>query len=103
MFINDRKSADRLRVQRMLFSLWMALAALMVIITMAAGLATSSHASEIVDPMTTSAIANAPISQSSDRIFVIGLVVLGFATMAVGGIALTLNSIRDSSVRNRRY
>ena len=102
MFMNDRNSADRLRAQRLLFSAWMALAALMVIITMAAGLATASHASEIVDPMTTSAIASAPISQASDRIFVIGLVVLGFATMAVGGIALTLNSIRDSSVRNRR-
>ncbi|WP_333631785.1 hypothetical protein [Agrobacterium cavarae] len=86
----------------MLFSLWMALAAIMVILTMAAGLATSSDASEAVDPMTTSAIASAPISKASDRIFVIGLVVLGFGTMAVGGVLLTLSSIRESRLRRNR-
>ncbi len=86
MLMNDRNLADRLKIQKMLFSLWMALAAIMVILTMAAGLATSSDASEAVDPMTTSAIASAPISKASDRIFVTGLVVLGFGTMAVGGV-----------------
>ncbi|WP_320198514.1 hypothetical protein RMR16_009240 [Agrobacterium sp. rho-13.3] len=102
MFLNDRNSADRLRTQRMLFSLWMALAALMVIITMAAGLATTSHATEMVDQIHTSAIAAAPISKASDRIFVIALVVTGFVTMAIGGIVLTLNSIRETSTRHNR-
>lgn len=102
MLMNDRNSADRLKVQKTLFSLWMALAAIMVILTMAAGLATSSHASEEVDPMTTSAIASAPISKASDRIFVTGLVVLGFGTMAVGGALLTLSSIRESRLRRNR-
>lgn len=95
----------------MLFSLWMAVAALMVIITMAAGLATSAKAlevpteqtTELVDNIHTSAIASAPISQASDRIFVTALVVAGFVTMAIGGIALTVNSIREtSSSRHRR-
>ncbi len=102
MLTNDRNLADRLKIQKMLFSLWMALAAIMVILTMAAGLATSSDASEAVDPMTTSAIASAPISKASDRIFVIGLVVLGFGTMAVGGVLLTLSSIRESRLRRNR-
>lgn len=102
MFLNDRNSADRLRTQRTLFSLWMALAALLVIITMAAGLATTSHAAEMVDPMTTSSIASAPISKASDRIFVIVLLTTGFVTLAIGGVVLTLNSIRDSMARNRR-
>ncbi len=102
MLVNDRNLADRLKLQKMLFSLWMALAAIMVILTMAAGLATSSHASEAVDPMTTSAIASAPISKASDRIFVTGLVVLGFGTMAVGGMLLTLSSIRESRLRRNR-
>ena len=102
MFLNDRKSADRLRMQRILFTLWMALAALIVMITMAAGLATSSHATEMVDPIHTSAIAAAPISQASDRIFVIVLLVTGFATLAVGGIMLTVNSIRETFQHQRR-
>lgn len=102
MLTNDRNLADRLKIQKMLFSLWMALAAIMVILTMAAGLATSSDASEGVDPMTTSAIASAPISKASDRIFVTGLVVLGFGTMAVGGVLLTLSSIRESRLRRNR-
>ncbi|MDR6102859.1 Mn2+/Fe2+ NRAMP family transporter [Agrobacterium larrymoorei] len=102
MLINHRNSADRLKVQRMLFSLWMALAAIMVILTMAAGLATSSHASDAVDPMTTSAIASAPISKASDRIFVTGLLALGFGTLGVGGVLLTLGSIRESRVRRNR-
>ena len=102
MLTNDRNPADRLKVQRMLFTLWMALAAIMVILTMAAGLATSSDASQAVDPMTTSAIASAPISKASDRIFVTGLVVLGFGTMAVGGVLLTLSSIRESRLRRNR-
>lgn len=101
MFLNDRKSADRLRMQRILFTLWMALAALIVMITMAAGLATSSHAAEMVDSIHTSAIAAAPISQASDRIFVIVLLVTGFATLAVGGILLTVNSIRETFQRRR--
>ncbi|KQM33685.1 hypothetical protein ASF03_08250 [Rhizobium sp. Leaf68] len=102
MLMNDRNLADRLKIQKMLFSLWMALAAIMVILTMAAGLATSSDASEAVDPMTTSAIASAPILKASDRIFVTGLVVLGFGTMAVGGVLLTLSSIRESRLRRDR-
>lgn len=102
MFLNDRKSADRLRTQRMLFSAWMALAALVVIITMAAGLVTSAHAEEAVDYIHTSSIASAPISKASDRIFVIVLVVTGFVTMAIGGVVLTMNSIRESSSRHRR-
>ncbi|MBB3945647.1 Mn2+/Fe2+ NRAMP family transporter [Rhizobium skierniewicense] len=102
MFLNDRNLAARLRTQRTLFSLWMALAALMVIVTMAAGLATTAHAADI-DYIQTSAIASAPISKASDRIFVIGLMVAGFVTMAVGGIVLTLNSIRETSGRHRRH
>ncbi|SCX25600.1 hypothetical protein DSM25558_3824 [Agrobacterium sp. DSM 25558] len=102
MFLNDRKSADRLRTQRMLFSAWMALAALVVIITMAAGLVTSAHAEEAVDYIQTSSIASAPISKASDRIFVIVLVVTGFVTMAIGGVVLTMNSIQESSSRHRR-
>lgn len=111
MFLNDRNSADRLRTQRMLFSLWMALAALMVVITMAAGLATSAHAleaspdqaNEMVDNIHTSAIASAPISRASDRILVTALVVTGFVTMAIGGIVLTVNGIRETSpTRSRR-
>lgn len=102
MFLNDRKSADRLRMQRILFTLWMTLAALIVIITMAAGLATSSHATEMVDNIKTSAIATAPISKASDRIFVIVLLVTGFATLAVGGIVLTMNSIRETFQRHHR-
>ncbi|KAA3521161.1 hypothetical protein [Agrobacterium rosae] len=86
----------------MLFSAWMALAALVVIITMAAGLVTSAHAEEAVDYIQTSSIASAPISKASDRIFVIVLVVTGFVTMAIGGVVLTMNSIRESSSRHRR-
>ena len=103
MMTTDRKATDRLRAQRVFFSLWMALAALMVIVTMAAGFATSSNASELIDPMTTSAIASAPISRASDKPFIIALVVLGFATMAVGGIALTLTSLREGASRTRRH
>ncbi|NTF32541.1 hypothetical protein [Rhizobium skierniewicense] len=102
MFLNDRNLAARLRTQRTLFSLWMALAALMVIVTMAAGLATTAHATDI-DYIQTSAIASAPISKASDRIFVIGLMVAGFVTMAVGGTVLILNSIRETSGRHRRH
>lgn len=103
MFLNDRNSADRLRTQRTLFSLWMALAAIVVIITMAAGLATTSHAAEMVDPITTSSIASAPISKASDRIFVIVLLTAGFMTLAIGGVVLTMNSIRETSRRHRRH
>jgi Mn2+/Fe2+ NRAMP family transporter len=101
MFLNDRNSADRLRAQRMLFSLWMALAALVVIITMAAGLATTPHAAETVDMMTTSSIATAPISKASDRIFVVVLLTTGFLTLAIGGVVLTMTTIRESAPRKR--
>lgn len=101
MFLNDRKSTDRLRKQRTLFSLWMALAAIIVLVTMTAGLATATQAAEAVDPMTTSSIASAPISKASDRIFVIVLLTTGFLTLAVGGIALTMNTIRESAPRKR--
>jgi cytochrome c-type biogenesis protein CcmE len=102
MLLNNRNSDARLRTQRALFSLWMALAAVIVIITMAAGLATTSHAADI-DYIKTSAIASAPISKASDRILVIGLVIAGFVTMAVGGLILTFNSIRETSWRHRRH
>ncbi|WP_244473483.1 hypothetical protein [Rhizobium sp. Leaf262] len=85
----------------MLFSLWMALAAIVVIVTMAAGLATTSHAAEMVDPMTTSSIAAAPISKASDRVFVIVLLTMGFFTLAAGGVVLTMTTIRESANRKR--
>ncbi len=85
----------------MLFSLWMALAAIVVIVTMAAGLATTSHAAEMVDPMTTSSIASAPISKASDRIFVIVLLTMGFFTLAAGGVVLTMTTIRESANRKK--
>lgn len=102
MFLNDRKSADRVRAQRTLFSLWMAVAALAVIVTMMAGLATSAKAAQDIDAITTSSIATAPVSQAYDRIVIVGLVSLAFMTLAVGGIALTVNSIRETSRQHRR-
>lgn len=102
MFLNDRKSADRVRAQRTLFSLWMAVAALAVIVTMMAGLATSAKAAQDIDAITTSSIATAPVSQAYDRIVIVGLVSLAFMTLAVGGIALTINSIRETSRQHRR-
>jgi hypothetical protein len=57
MFTNDRTSVERLRAQRTLFSLWMAVAAFLVIVTMAAGIATSANAAaQAVDTLHTSAI-----------------------------------------------
>ncbi len=57
MFTNDRTSVERLRAQRTLFSLWMAVAAFLVIVTMAAGIATSANAAaQAIDTLHTSAI-----------------------------------------------
>ncbi|NTJ42929.1 hypothetical protein G6L28_10020 [Agrobacterium larrymoorei] len=103
MFVNDRNSADKLRAKRSLLSLWVALTALIGTITIVAGMVTPSLAAQAVDPITTSAIAAAPISQASDRIFVIALVTAGFFTMAAGGVLLTLSSIRDSAPRKLRH
>lgn len=42
MFVDDEKSAARIRRQRTLFSVWIALAAVTVIATMTAGILTTA-------------------------------------------------------------
>lgn len=102
MFTNDRTSVERLRAQRTLFSLWMAVAAFLVIITMAAGIATSANAAaQAVDTLHTSAIPQvAAMTKAGPHILLIVLSAAAFVGLGLGGLMLTRRSLKDEA---RRY
>lgn len=96
MFLNDRNSAERIRAQRTLFSLWMAIAALVVIVTMAAGLASSAHAAQAIDTLTTGSISNPPpVHDKSHQGFMMGFVIMSFLMMLAACSGLARRSIKD--------
>jgi hypothetical protein len=101
MFTNDRTSVERLRAQRTLFSLWMAVAAFLVIVTMAAGIATSANAAaQAVDTLHTSAIPQvATTSQAGPHILLIILSAAAFIGLGIGGLTLTRRSLKDEARR----
>ncbi|MDO5896360.1 hypothetical protein [Agrobacterium sp. Azo12] len=96
MFIEDQETAQRVRTRRTLFSLWMAIAALTVIVTMAAGLATSAYASEIsmvIKSVPSSAVA---LSEGlNDRVVLMACLVASFLLMMSGTAALARRSLKD--------
>ncbi|WP_084686591.1 hypothetical protein [Rhizobium nepotum] len=102
MFTNDRTSVERLRTQRTLFSLWMAIAAFLVVVTMAAGIATSADAAiQAVDTLHTSAIPQvAATSQAGGHLLLIVFSVAAFIGLGIGGLILTRRSLKDEA---RRY
>ncbi len=101
MFTNDRTSVERLRAQRTLFSLWMAVAAFLVIVTMAAGIATSANAAaQAVDTLHTSAISQvATTSQAGPHTLLIILSAAAFIGLGIGGLTLTRRSLKDEARR----
>ncbi|AAK87942.1 hypothetical protein NT1RE_10785 [Agrobacterium fabrum] len=102
MFTNDRTSVERLRAQRTLFSLWMAVAAFLVIVTMAAGIATSANAAtEAFDTLHTSAIPQvAATTKAGPHLLLIVLSAAAFIGLGIGGLTLTRRSLKDEA---RRY
>lgn len=102
MFTNDRTSVERLRAQRTLFSLWMAVAAFLVIVTMAAGIATSANAAaQAIDTLHTSAIPQvAATTKVAPHILLIVLSAAAFIGLGIGGLTLTRRSLKDEA---RRY
>lgn len=102
MFTNDRTSVERLRAQRTLFSLWMAVAAFLVIVTMAAGIATSANAaSQAIDTLHTSAVPQvAATAKAGPHVLIIVLSAAAFIGLGVGGLTLTRRSLKDEA---RRY
>ncbi|KAA3500769.1 MULTISPECIES: hypothetical protein [Rhizobium/Agrobacterium group] len=101
MFTNDRTSVERLRAQRTLFSLWMAAAAFLVIVTMAAGIATSANAAaQAVDTLQTASIPQAATSQAGPHVLLIILSAAAFIGLGIGGLTLTRRSLKDEA---RRY
>lgn len=101
MFTNDRTSVERLRAQRTLFSLWMAVAAFLVIVTMAAGIATSANAAaQAVDTLHTSAIPQVATTKTGPHILLIVLSAAAFIGLGIGGLTLTRRSLKDEA---RRY
>lgn len=101
MFTNDRTSVERLRAQRTLFSLWMAVAAFLVIVTMAAGIATSANAAaRAVDTLHTSAIPQVATTKTGPHILLIVLSAAAFIGLGIGGLTLTRRSLKDEA---RRY
>lgn len=103
MFTNDRTSVERLRAQRTLFSLWMAVAAFLVIITMTAGIATSANAAaQAVDALHTSAIPQvAATTKAGPHILLIVLSAAAFVGLGLGGLMLTRRSLKDEARRYR--
>ncbi|QTK80915.1 hypothetical protein AT6N2_C3464 [Agrobacterium tumefaciens] len=103
MFTNDRSSVERLRAQRTLFSLWMAVAAFLVIVTMAAGIATSANAAtQAVDTLHTAAIPQvAATTKAGPHLLLIGLSAVAFIGLAIGGLTLTRRSLKDEARRFR--
>lgn len=103
MFTNDRSSVERLRAQRTLFSLWMAVAAFLVIVTMAAGIATSANAAtQAVDALHTAAIPQvAATTKAGPHLLLIGLSAAAFIGLAIGGLTLTRRSLKDEARRFR--
>jgi predicted transcriptional regulator with HTH domain len=96
MFIEDQQTAQRVRTRRTLFSLWMAIAALTVIVTMAAGLATSAHASEI--SMVIKSVPSSAVGLSeglNDRVVLMACLVASFLLMMSGTAALARRSLKD--------
>ncbi|WCK01399.1 hypothetical protein [Agrobacterium tumefaciens] len=102
MFTNDRTSVERLRAQRTLFSLWMAVAAFLVIVTMAAGIATSANAAtEALDTLHTSAIPQmTATTKAGPHLLLIVLSAAAFIGLGIGGLTLTRRSLKDEA---RRY
>lgn len=102
MFTNDRTSVERLRAQRTLFSLWMAVAAFLVIVTMAAGIATSANAAtQAVDTLHTAVIPQAATSRAGGHmLLLIILSAAAFIGLGIGGLTLTRRSLKDEA---RRY
>lgn len=96
MFIEDQQTAQRVRTRRTLFSLWMAIAALTVIVTMAAGLATSAHASEL--PIIINGVSSAQTALAdglNDRVVLMICLVASFLLMMSGTAALARRSLKD--------
>ncbi|MCZ7466475.1 hypothetical protein M0412_01895 [Agrobacterium sp. O3.4] len=101
MFTNDRTSVERLRAQRTLFSLWMAAAAFLVIVTMAAGIATSANAAaQAVDTLHTASIPQTATSRAGPHFLLIILSAAAFIGLGIGGLTLTRRSLKDEA---RRY
>ncbi|MDH7801506.1 MULTISPECIES: hypothetical protein [unclassified Rhizobium] len=102
MFTNDRTSVERLRAQRTLFSLWMAVAAFLVVVTMAAGIATSANAApQVIDTLHTSSIPQVTAtSHAGGHLWLIIFSAAAFISLGVGGLTLTRQSLKDEA---RRY
>ncbi len=103
MFTNDRTSVEKLRAQRTLFSLWMAVAALLVVIATVAGIAASAHAAtQAVDTLQTSAIPQAAVTPPAGaRTLLVILSAAAFIGFGNGGLSLTRRSLKDEAHRYR--
>jgi hypothetical protein len=100
MFTNDRTSVERLRAQRTLFSLWMAVAAFLVVVTMAAGIATSANAApQMIDTLHTSSIPQATARAGGHPLLIV-FSAAAFIGLGIGGLTLTRRSLKDEA---RRY
>lgn len=96
MFVDNQQTAQRVRTRRTLFSLWMAIAALTVVVTMAAGLATSAHASEL--PIIIHGVTSTQTTLTdglSDRTILMACLVASFLLMMSGTAALARRSLKD--------
>jgi Mn2+/Fe2+ NRAMP family transporter len=97
MLLDEQRSSQRLATQKTLFTLWMLIAALAVVATMMAGLATSAHAAS--DPLQLAGGALAPTLASgvddSTRTVLMALMMLTFSLMAIGTFGLARRSLKD--------
>ncbi|KWT83136.1 hypothetical protein G6L59_10630 [Agrobacterium tumefaciens] len=80
----------------------MAVAAFLVIVTMAAGIATSANAAaQAIDTLHTSAIPQvAATTKAGPHILLIVLSAAAFIGLGIGGLTLTRRSLKDEA---RRY
>ncbi|UXS40955.1 hypothetical protein FY150_09410 [Agrobacterium tumefaciens] len=79
----------------------MAVAAFLVIVTMAAGIATSANAAaQAVDTLHTSAIPQVATTKTGPHILLIVLSAAAFIGLGIGGLTLTRRSLKDEA---RRY
>lgn len=103
MFTNDRTSVERLRARRTLFSLWMAIAAFLVVVTMAAGIATSANAApQAVDTLQTSSIPQVTATaRAGGHLLLVIFSAAAFISLGIGGLALTRRSLKDEARRHK--
>ncbi|MDS7597623.1 hypothetical protein [Agrobacterium tumefaciens] len=84
-----------------MFSVWMAIAAFLVIVTMAAGIATSAGATEMVDTLQTASIPQSvTATPGGSNTLLIVLSAAAFSGLGIGGVILTRRSLKDEA---RRY